>query len=78
MMENIGVEIQPASAVARAAALMMADTSRHGNLLHVSCGKYKEIDDAVLLPAFDTIKGDYPGEDDVLERLLAVMAGGQA
>ncbi|KAK7911968.1 hypothetical protein PG985_014449 [Apiospora marii] len=78
LMEKIGVEIQPASAVARAAALLMADTSRHGNLLHVSCGKYKEIDDAVLLPAFDTIKGDYPGEDDVLERLMAVMAGGQA
>ncbi|KAK6836628.1 hypothetical protein PG987_007123 [Apiospora arundinis] len=78
MMEKIGVEIQPASAVARAAALLMVDTSRHGNLLHVACGKYKEIDDAVLLPAFETIKGSYPAEDDVLERLLAVMAGGQA
>ncbi|RYP06130.1 hypothetical protein DL764_003352 [Monosporascus ibericus] len=79
MMEAIGVELQPASAVARAAAYLMVDGSRHGHVIHVQCGKYKEIDEAVLLPAFESIKGkDYPGEDDVLRRLQAVMAGAQA
>ncbi|RYP17431.1 hypothetical protein DL765_004519 [Monosporascus sp. GIB2] len=79
MMDVIGVELQPASAVARAAAYLMVDGSRHGHVIHVQRGKYKEIDEAVLLPAFESIKGkDYPGEDDVLRRLEALMADAQA
>lgn len=78
-MEQIGVGLQPASAVGRAAALLMADGSRNGHMIHVQLGKYKEIDEAVLLPAFESIKGpDYPGEDDVFRRLLEALAAGQA
>lgn len=73
-MAKIGVEIQTAEAVARGAAYLMADTSRNGNVIHVQLGKYKEIDEAVLLPAFESIKGpDYPGEDEVLRRLQELM-----
>lgn len=57
----------------------MADTARSGQAIHVQCGKYQEIDEAILLPAADTIRGpDYPAEDDVLRRALAVLAGGEA
>ncbi|KAK1623465.1 short-chain dehydrogenase [Colletotrichum phormii] len=74
LMAKIGVEIQTAEAVARGAAYLMADTSRNGNVIHVQLGKYKEIDEAVLLPAFESIKGpDYPGEDEVLRRLTELM-----
>ncbi|RYP48178.1 hypothetical protein DL768_005878 [Monosporascus sp. mg162] len=79
MMETIGVELQPASAVARAAAYLMVDGSRQGHVIHVQRGKYKEIDEAVLLPAFDSIRGkDYPVEDDVLRRLEPLVAGARA
>lgn len=78
-MEAIGVELMPASAVARGAALLMADESRNGNLIHVQLGKYKEIDEAVLLPAFESIKGpDYPSEDEVLRRLQELAASNKA
>jgi hypothetical protein len=73
-MDAIGVELQPASAVARGAALVMADASRHGNVIYIERGRYKEIDDAVLLPAHaKSIIGEgYPFEDEVLARVLAL------
>ncbi|KAI0003503.1 short-chain dehydrogenase [Xylariaceae sp. FL0662B] len=75
LMDAINIEVQPALAVARGAALLMVDESRRGHLLHVARGRYKEIDEAVLLPAFDVIRGDYPTEDEVLERLERLAAG---
>lgn len=75
LMAKIGVELQPTSAVARAAALLMADTSRHGQNIHVQCGKFKEIDEAVILPVAEAIRGpDYPAEDWVLARAMEVLA----
>ncbi|GJC81487.1 (-)-trans-carveol dehydrogenase [Colletotrichum tofieldiae] len=75
LMEKIGVEIQSAEAVARGAAFLMADNSRNGHVIHVQLGKYKEIDESVLLPAFESIKGpDYPSEDEVLRRLQELIA----
>ncbi|KAH6970767.1 short-chain dehydrogenase [Ilyonectria sp. MPI-CAGE-AT-0026] len=79
MMESIGIVVQPASAVARAAAVLMADTSRNGHVIHVQDGKYQEIDEAVLLPAFVSIKGpDFPSEDDVLRRLTEARLAAEA
>ncbi|KAJ4387366.1 hypothetical protein N0V93_007957 [Gnomoniopsis smithogilvyi] len=79
LMDKLGVELQPASAVARAAALLMADSSRNGQAIHVQCGKYQEIDEAVLFPAVDKIRGlNYPSEDEVLRRALTVLGGGEA
>ncbi|CAJ2503971.1 Uu.00g113650.m01.CDS01 [Anthostomella pinea] len=69
MMQRIEVELQPAAAVARAAALLMADGARHGQLVYVERGRYKEIDDAVLLPAEDGIRG-------VTTRLMMRCCGG--
>ncbi|KUI64204.1 putative oxidoreductase YkvO [Cytospora mali] len=73
-MAKIGVEIQSANSVARAAVMLMANTDRKGELIHVQRGKYQEIDEAILLPVVDGIRKDYPAEDDVLRRALAAMA----
>ncbi|KAK7703425.1 hypothetical protein SLS64_009094 [Diaporthe eres] len=79
IMAKIGVEVQPASAVARAAALLMADAGRHGQSIHVQCGRFKEIDEAVILPVAEAIRGpDYPAEDWVLARAMEVLAEGAA
>lgn len=79
MMERIGIVVQPASAVARAAAVLMADTSRNGHVIHVQDGKYQEIDEAVLLPAFMSIKGpDFPSEDDAFRRLREARLAAEA
>ncbi|KAF4985987.1 hypothetical protein FDECE_16179 [Fusarium decemcellulare] len=75
LMEKIGVGLQSAEVVARGAAFVMADESRNGQLIHIQLGKYKEIDEAVLLPAYESIKGpDYPWEDEVLKLLTQAAA----
>ncbi|KAF5988733.1 (-)-trans-carveol dehydrogenase [Fusarium coicis] len=76
LLEDIHVEVQPASAVARCAAHLMADTSRNGQLIHVQRGKYTEIDEAVLLPAYQRINGGSPSEDEVLRRLEGARENG--
>ncbi|EFQ35326.1 short chain dehydrogenase [Colletotrichum graminicola] len=74
LMKKVGVEVQSAEAVARGAALLMADNSRNGHVIHVQLGKYKEIDESVLLPAFESIRGpDYPNEDEVLRRIQNLL-----
>ncbi|KAH7233956.1 uncharacterized protein BKA55DRAFT_598141 [Fusarium redolens] len=78
LLEDIHVEVQPASVVARCAAYLMADTSRNGQLIHVQRGKYTEIDEAVLLPAYRRINGGSPSEDEVLRRLEEVKEYGMA
>lgn len=73
LLSKIGVETQPASALACATGLLMADTSRNGHMIHVEYGKYKEIDQAVLLPLFESIKcPDCPSEDEVFEKLVEI------
>ncbi|KAH7464362.1 hypothetical protein FOMA001_g17734 [Fusarium oxysporum f. sp. matthiolae] len=69
LLNEINVEVQPASVVARCAAYLMADTSRNGQLIHVQRGKYAEVDEALLLPMYRRINGDSLSEDDVLGRL---------
>lgn len=72
LMQAINVEIQPASAVARGAVLVMSDTTRDGDVIQIQRGRYKEIDSSLLLPAYDTARGDYPSEEEVLERAAAL------
>lgn len=71
LMRGISHVPQPALVVARAAAYLMADASRQGDVIYVADGKYKEIEKAVLWPAYETIKGEgNPSDDEVLKRLL--------
>ncbi|KAJ4130238.1 hypothetical protein NW768_007221 [Fusarium equiseti] len=70
LLGAINVDLQPASVVSRCVAFLMADNSRNGQLVHIELGKYKEIDEAILLPMWGKIKSDnVPWEDDVLRRL---------
>lgn len=63
---------QPTSVVARAVVYLMATKSRHGEVIFVRDGKYKEIERAVLAPAYQTIKGDTLSDDDVLAKVSAL------
>ncbi|OBS15129.1 hypothetical protein FPOA_13977 [Fusarium poae] len=73
--DDINVDAQPAYVVARCACYLMSDTSMNGQHVHVQRGKYVEVDDAVLLPAYDKINGDgCPSEDEAFERLVAPAA----
>lgn len=75
LMRGISHVPQPALVVARAAAYLMADTSRQGDVIYVADGKYKEIEKTVLFPAYETIKGEgNPSDDEVLKRLLELPA----
>ncbi|PTB37065.1 uncharacterized protein TrAFT101_010798 [Trichoderma asperellum] len=75
LMRGISHVPQPALVVARAAAYLMADASRQGDVIYVADGKYKEIEKTVLFPAYETIKGEgNPTDDEVLKRLLELPA----
>lgn len=53
MFKQLGIYTQPASAVARAAAKLMADETRRGQLIHIDHELFKEIDET-LLRTYDT------------------------
>ncbi|EGU87757.1 hypothetical protein FOXB_01725 [Fusarium oxysporum f. sp. conglutinans Fo5176] len=76
LLESIDVEVQAASVVARCAAYLMVDSLKNGQLIHVQHGRCREVDESVLLPAYEEkIKGiDFPSEDEVLKRLVASAA----
>jgi len=69
-MKAVSHESQPTLVVARVAALLMADKSRNGEVIFVSDGKYKEIEKSVLAPAYESIKGDGPSDDEILRRIF--------
>jgi NAD(P)-dependent dehydrogenase (short-subunit alcohol dehydrogenase family) len=70
-LAKLGVYTQPPEAVARAAAVLMADGARRGHLVHVDHGLYKEIDEAVLLPAYESLPHeDTTNEDEAMGMLL--------
>ncbi|RFU35553.1 hypothetical protein B7463_g754, partial [Scytalidium lignicola] len=70
LMEGASHEAQPGLVVARAAAFLMVDASRQGDVIYVSDGKYKEIEKAVLAPAYNAIIGEgNPSDDEILRRI---------
>ena len=51
----------------------MVDASRQGNVIYVSDGTYKEIEKAVLGPAYESIKGEEnPSDDEILKRIFSL------
>ncbi|KAI0535004.1 short chain dehydrogenase [Xylaria digitata] len=74
LFNQFGIYTQPASAVARAAANLMADESRRGHLIHVDHGIYKEVDEALLLPAYHTLPHkETTNEDEAMGQMIARM-----
>jgi hypothetical protein len=74
IMKAVGHDSQSPLVVARAAAYLMADTTRNGEVIFVADGKYKEIEKSILAPAYETIKGDSPSDDEILKRIFALGA----
>lgn len=72
LLAAVSHDCQPTSVVARAVAYLMADKSRHGQLIFACDGKYTEIEKAVLAPAYATIKGESLSDDDVLAKVMAL------
>lgn len=50
----------------------MVDKSRHGELIFASNGKYTEIQNTILAPAYEQIKGDDLSDDAVLAKVMAL------
>lgn len=73
-MAAISHKAQSTEVVARSTAYLMTTTSREGDIIYVSDGKYTEIEQSVLAPAYATIKGDGPTDDEILERIFALGA----
>ncbi|KAM3070180.1 hypothetical protein ACMFMG_003781 [Clarireedia jacksonii] len=61
--------------VARAAAYFMVDVDRNGDVVYVADGKYKEVDKAILMPAYEAIRGKgNPSDDEILGRIYGLGA----
>ncbi|KAK7741073.1 hypothetical protein SLS62_010931 [Diatrype stigma] len=77
ILAQLGEPLQSPAAVARGAALLMADGARQGHVLHIARGRYKEVEEAVLLPAYekDVLYEDTNIEDDTLRRVLDALGG---
>ncbi|TEY73582.1 hypothetical protein BOTCAL_0076g00140 [Botryotinia calthae] len=74
IMAAISHKAQSCDVVARSAAFLMATTDREGDLLFVSDGRITEIEQSILAPAYATIKGDGPSDDEIFERILGLGA----
>ncbi|KAI1117749.1 short chain dehydrogenase [Nemania sp. NC0429] len=73
---SAGIHTQTAGDVARAAAGLMADGARRGNLVHVDHGVYKEVDEALLLPAYRSLlHAETLDEDEAAGGLIAGIMG---
>lgn len=64
---------QTVEEVARGIAYTLA-SDRHGEAIFIAGGKYKEVQKAVLFPAYEVIKGDSPSDDEVMRRIFEQLA----
>jgi hypothetical protein len=72
LLSAVSVTFQSTEVVARAAAYLMASKTRHGEIIFVCDGKFKEIETAILAPAYESVKGDALSDDAVLAKVLAL------
>lgn len=73
-MKAVSHQAQSPVVVARSAAYLMTTTDREGDVIFVSDGKFLEIEQAVLTPAYQSIRGEGPSDDEILGRILALGA----
>ncbi|KAI1150403.1 short chain dehydrogenase [Nemania diffusa] len=74
-----GVYTQAPGAVARAALGLMADGGRRGHLVHVDHGVCREVDEAVMLPAYDALLHEGTMNEDQAAGLVmaSIMRGAE-
>ena len=76
VIASVGIDPQEPILVGRAAAYLMADETRAGQMLHVANGVYREIEEAILLPAAEEVVDVKNGgimEDDTLAAIIKAM-----
>ena len=71
MFKEVGGLVQPASAVAPSVALLMADQERCGQLMFSEEGRYWEIEEGILKPAW--LQARTPGAQALDETLGLVL-----
>jgi hypothetical protein len=72
LLKAVDYNAQSTEVVARGAAYLFVDEQRHGEVVFVCEGKYKEIEKAILAPAYEKVKGEGPSDDEVLARIFAL------
>lgn len=72
LLKAVNYDAQSTDVVARGAAYLFVDEKRHGEVVFVCEGKYKEIEKAILAPAYEKVKGEGPSDDEVLARIFAL------
>lgn len=72
LLKAVDYEAQTTDVVARAAAYLFVDGKRHGDVVFVCGGKYKEIEKAILAKAYEEVRGSEPSDDEVLARIMAL------
>ncbi|CAD0090485.1 unnamed protein product [Aureobasidium vineae] len=71
---GVNVNLSTADNVAKAAVLLMADESRHGQMVLSVGNKYREVEEAVLLKAMSSeVRGQELTEDEICEGVIANM-----
>lgn len=72
LLKAVNSDVQSTDVVARAAAYLMVDGKRSGDLVFVWSGRYKEIEQSILVKAYDEVRGEAERDDDVLARIMAL------
>lgn len=73
LSDTVGKKSQTPHSVARSVALLMADQQRTGELVYIAEGKFREIDQAVLLRTVEKdIFGSDLSDNEVLMRIQAL------
>jgi NAD(P)-dependent dehydrogenase (short-subunit alcohol dehydrogenase family) len=78
VVQSTGTGVQGADVVARSAAQLMADESRHGQMIYSVEGRYSEIEESILIKAVDKIIGNHLTEDQVLVKMLQTINASQS
>ena len=76
IMAAVGVEPQKPASVGRAAAYLMADDSRKGQMIHIAKGRYREVEESIMLPAAEKVVDVENGgvmEDETLAKIIETM-----
>lgn len=70
--EDTGAVTQSADYPAKAAIMLMADESRHGQMILSVGEQFREIEEAVMLPAMNSkVRGQPKEEDEICAAVLA-------
>ncbi|KAF9767271.1 hypothetical protein IL306_000181 [Fusarium sp. DS 682] len=71
--DKLGIFVQPAEAVAKVAAYFMASPTEDGKLAVVQRNRYFELDDTVLLKAWNDMNQEKYSDEEILDHITQAM-----